>query len=57
MFVSIVTFRRVPGEPLTEEQLREIDEGSKAPITYDEDCPKLTEEVLRRFRRVNPREE
>ena len=43
--------------PLTSEQIAEIE--ARAPreedITYDADCPPMTEEQLRRFKRVNPR--
>jgi hypothetical protein len=42
---------------LTAEQIAEIE--ARAPrdedIVYDEDCPKMTEEQLRQFRRVDPR--
>ena len=44
--------------PLTPEQKAEIEalkQMSDADIVYDEDCPKLTEEQLSQFRRVNPR--
>lgn len=43
--------------PLTAERLAEIE--ARAPrdedITYDEDCPPMTDEQLRQFKRVNPR--
>ena len=46
-----------PRPPLTPEEIAEIE--ARAPrdedIVYDEDCPEMTEEQLRRFRRVNPR--
>ncbi|MBR1804873.1 MAG: hypothetical protein IJ774_00645 [Selenomonadaceae bacterium] len=44
--------------PLTPEQKAEIEalkQMSDDDIVYDEDCPKLTEEQLSQFRRVNPR--
>ena len=44
--------------PLTEEQkarLAILKQMSDDDIVYDEDCPKLTEEQLSKFRRVNPR--
>ena len=44
--------------PLTPEQKAEIEalkQMSDDDIVYDEDCPKLTEEQLKQFRRVNPR--
>lgn len=45
--------------PLTEEQILMLKEMDKMPITFDEDCPELTEEQLKQFRRaseVNHRE-
>lgn len=44
--------------PLTEEQkarLEALKQMSDDDIVYDEDCPKLTDEQLSQFRRVNPR--
>ena len=43
--------------PLTEEQKKELEylrNMSDDDIVYDEDCPKLTEEQLAQFKRVNP---
>ncbi len=52
-----VQFDRKPRQSLTAEQIAEIE--ARAPrdedIVYDEDCPKMTEEQLRQFRRVDPR--
>ena len=39
----------------TPEQIAEIEEAAKRPFVYDEDCPPMTEEQLRKFRRVHPR--
>lgn len=43
-------------KPLTLEEIAEIE--ARAPldeeIVYDEDCPEMTEEQLRQFKRVNP---
>ena len=44
--------------PLTEEQKAELEylrNMSDDDIVYDEDCPRLTEEQLAQFKRVNPR--
>ena len=41
--------------PLTDEQKAEIRALKNRPIVYDEDCPELTDEELKEFRRVNPR--
>ena len=52
----IVTYTLKRGTPLTPEQIAEIE--ARAPrdedIVYDEDCPEMTEEQLRQFKRVNP---
>lgn len=42
------------GRPLTEEEREEIRALKGRPIVFDEDCPELTEEELRQFKRVNP---
>ena len=48
-----------PRKPLTPEEIAAIEE--RAPrdedIVYDEDCPEMTEEQLRQFKRVHPRRE
>ena len=43
-----------PGTPLTPEQIKRLDDLKNYPIVYDEDCPEMTEEQLRQFKRVNP---
>lgn len=46
------------GAPLTPEQLERLkllDDIKDEDIVYDDDCPKLTEEQRKRFKRVNPR--
>ncbi|MBR0281838.1 MAG: hypothetical protein IJQ81_09625 [Oscillibacter sp.] len=53
----LVTYNRKKGTPLTPEQIAEIEEAAKYPIVFDEDCPEMTEEQLRQFRRVNPRQD
>jgi len=40
---------------LTEEEKEELRALKNRPIVYDEDCPKLTEEQLKQFKRVNPK--
>ena len=46
-----------PRKPLTPEEIAEIE--ARAPrdedIVYDEDCPEMTDEQLKQFKRVNPR--
>ena len=39
----------------TEEELKELENARKMPITFDADCPETTPERSVRFRRVNPR--
>ncbi len=45
-----------PRPPLTPEEIAAME--ARAPrddeIVYDEDCPEMTEEQLRQFKRVNP---
>ncbi len=36
---------------LTEEEIAELEAAEKMPISYDEDCPKMTETQLRQFKR------
>ena len=33
-------------EPLTPEQIKQIEEADKKPIVFDDDCPELTEAQL-----------
>ena len=47
----------VPGTPLTQEQIERLDDLKNHPIVYDEDCPEMTDEQLRCFKRVHPRTE
>lgn len=44
----------IPGTPLTPEQIKRLDALKNYPIVYDEDCPEMTDEQLRQFRRVKP---
>lgn len=55
--VSIMIVRKIIdiSVPLTEEEREEIRELKNRPIVYDEDCPQLTPEQLKKFKRVNPR--
>ena len=38
----------------TEEELKELEQARKMPITFDEDCPEISPEKAIIFRRVNP---
>ena len=53
--MATVTYILRKGQPLTEEEREELRALKNRPIVFDEDCPKLTEEQLKQFRRVNPR--
>ena len=43
------------GQKPTPEQIEEIKKLKDRPIIFDEDCPELTDEQLKQFKRVNPR--
>lgn len=53
----IVTYNLKPNTPLTPEEIAAIE--ARAPrdedIVYDEDCPEMTDEQLKQFKRVHPR--
>ncbi len=52
--MAMVTYILHKNQPLTDEEREEIRALKNRPIVFDEDCPKLTEEQLRQFKRVNP---
>lgn len=39
--------------PLSEDEKKMLKQASRSPIVYDEDCPELTDEQLKQFRRVH----
>ena len=51
----IVRYSITKDQKPTPEQIARIQEAAKRPIVYDEDCPEMTEEQLKQFRRVHPR--
>ena len=51
----LVTYNRKHGTPLTPEQIAELEALKDYPIVFDEDCPEMTEEQLKQFKRVKPR--
>lgn len=53
----IVTYNLTPGTPLTPEQIKRLDALKHRPIVFDEDCPEMTDEQLKQFKRVHPRPE
>lgn len=48
----IVTAKLSKDGKLTDEQLKELEEAKKFPITYDEDSPELTPEMEKQFKVV-----
>ncbi len=45
-----VTYSVSPGQKPTAEQLKEVEEAAKLPITFDEDSPELTPDMEKAFR-------
>jgi hypothetical protein len=45
----IITSTLTPDAKITPEMKKEIEEAKKMPITFDEDCPELTENQLKQF--------
>jgi len=48
--MGTVTYETVKGQLPTEEQLKEVEQASKMPIVYDEDCPELTPGMEKAFK-------
>lgn len=48
----MVTYTLDPNQKPTEAQLRQVAEASKRPITFDEDCPESTPEMLDSMRKA-----
>jgi hypothetical protein len=46
----IRTYTIEPDQKITEEQIREIEEAKKSPITFDEDCPELSPAMMKAFK-------
>ena len=53
----IVTYTPKPDAPMSPEQIKRLDALKDRPIVFDEDCPEMTEEQLKQFKRVHPRPE
>lgn len=53
--MATVTYILRKGQPLSDEEREELQALKDRPIVFDEDCPELTDEQLKEFRRVNPR--
>ena len=39
-----------PGQKPTPEQLKEVEDAKKLPITFDEDCPELSPAMIKAFK-------
>lgn len=39
-------------KPLTAEQLKEVEEAKKQPVTFDEDCQELSPAMIKAFKRA-----
>ncbi len=46
------TYRIEPGQKPTPEQLKEVEEAKKMPITFDEDCEELSPAMIKAFKSV-----
>ena len=55
MLVRKVIDVSAPLRPEQIERLKLLDNIKDEDIVYDEDCPELSDEQLKRFKRVNPR--
>lgn len=45
--MAIVRKMIYENEPLTEQQIKQIEAADKKPIVFDEDCPELTDQQLK----------
>ncbi|NBI66459.1 hypothetical protein D1646_06450 [Pseudoflavonifractor sp. 60] len=52
--ITDLTQEELESLELTQQELEELERARAMPITFDEDCPEITPEQARRFRRVNP---
>jgi ABC-type uncharacterized transport system ATPase subunit len=50
--MTIVTSTLKAGEKPTPEQIKMVYRAARLPVTFDEDCPELTDKELSEFRRV-----
>ena len=52
--MAMVTSELKDGDAPSEEVLARVRDAAHCPVTFDKDCPELTDEELREFRPVNP---
>ncbi|MBR3306989.1 MAG: hypothetical protein IKI75_07040 [Lachnospiraceae bacterium] len=50
--MAIVTMNSV-SPTLSEEEIREIERAETLPMFFDEDCPEMTDEMLKQFHRMD----
>ena len=48
-FIMIKRIARADLKPLTEEKKRQLHELKNNPLTFDEDCPELTDEIIEKL--------
>lgn len=53
--ISKLTPQELAELAFTEEEREQLKKAREMPITYDEDCPPVTPERAKNFRRANPR--
>ena len=46
-YTMMTTYTVKKGQKPTPEQIKEIEEASKKPITFDEDCPELSPKMMK----------
>lgn len=47
-----VTMNSLPAV-LTQEEMAELEAAEKKPVTFDDDCPEMTSEMLKQFHRMD----
>lgn len=52
MNMAKVMMNSLPAE-LTPEEMAELEAAEKMPVTFDEDCPEMTGDMLKQFQRMN----
>lgn len=50
--MAIITMNSLPAE-LTEEEKAELETAEKRPRVFDEECPEMTESMLKQFHRMD----
>lgn len=51
MSMAKVMMNSLPAE-LTPEEMVELEAAEKMPVTFDDDCPEMTSEMLKQFHRM-----